>query len=41
MPEDAYRETTTGVLDRLDCAVLGMRGDAEALSDPPDALMMM
>src|SRR5207302_3824769 len=41
MPQDAHREAPARILDRLDRSVLGMRGDAKALSDPPDSLVMM
>src|SRR5580765_3097582 len=41
MPQDAEREPTSGLLDRLDAPVLGMRGDAQALAEPAETLMVV
>src|SRR3954469_7465244 len=41
MPEDTHREAAAGILDGLPRSVLGMRGNAKALPDPPNSLVMM
>src|SRR5436190_20019697 len=41
MPEDADGEAPVWILDRFDRSVLGVRRDTEALSNPPDSLMMV
>src|SRR5438132_3778664 len=41
MPEDAERKAPRGILDRLDRAVLRVRGDTQTLADATQALVMV